>query len=109
MQAQLRDVFYPTLSDIQSEVLYLNLIVMNALSRGNVMDEEDDIIDYLSGQYDVYRNHWAGTVITLLGWERARFRVEGEFYVEEMDLCLRNPVLEYMRQAASLEYEAHMC
>ena len=109
MQVQLREVFYPTFADIQSEVLFINLIVMDALSRGNVMDDEDEIIDYLSGQYEVYRNQWPRAVTQLLIWEQARFTVEGEFLIEEMDMCLRNPVLEYMRQAASLEYEAHMC
>jgi hypothetical protein len=109
MQAQLRDVFYPTFADIQSDVLFINLIVMDSLSRGNVMDEEDEIIDYLAGMYEVYTNQWPSAMKHLVKWEGARFRVEGDFYVEEMDMCLRNPVLEYMRQAASLEYEAHMC
>ncbi|XP_070503994.1 uncharacterized protein [Chironomus tepperi] len=109
MQAQLRDVFYPTFADIQSEVLFINLIVMDALSRGNVMDDEDEIVDYLSDLYHVYTTQWPTAVTQLLKWEQTRFTVEGEFYIEEMDMCLRNPVLEYMRQAASLEYEAHMC
>jgi len=109
MRAQLRDVFYPTFANIQSDVLFINLIVMDALARGNVMDEEDEIIDYLSDQYDVFTGQWPGAMTQLLKWEERRFRVEGEFLVEEMDMCLRNPVLEYMRQAASLEYEAHMC
>ncbi|KAL7021361.1 hypothetical protein ACKWTF_011850 [Chironomus riparius] len=109
MQAQMREVFYPTFADIQSEVLFINLIVMDALSRGNVMDDEDEIIEYLNGQYQVYTTQWPGAVTQLLKWEQTRFTVEGEFLVEEMDMCLRNPVLEYMRQAASLEYEAHMC
>lgn len=109
MQAQLREVFYPTFADIQSSVLFINLIVMDALSRGNVMDDEDEIIDYLAGQYQVYTTQWPVAMTQLLRWEQTRFTVEGEFLVEEMDMCLRNPVLEYMRQAASLEYEAHMC
>ena len=109
MQAQLRNVFYPTFADIQSQVLFINLIVMDALSRGNVMDDKDEIIDYLAGQYDIFRNQWPAAVTQLLRWEKTRFQVEGQFLMEEMDMCLRNPVLEYMRQAASLEYQAHTC
>lgn len=109
MQAQLRDVFYPTFADLQAQTMNVNLMVMDALSRGNVMDDEDEIIQYLESQYHFFTNQWPQAATQLLRWEQSRFRVESEFEIDETRECLMAPTTVYMRRAASLEYESAMC
>ncbi|KAG5673441.1 hypothetical protein PVAND_003487 [Polypedilum vanderplanki] len=109
MQHQLRDVFYPAFADAQEQASTVPLMVMDALSRGNVLGDEQEIIDYLYSQYNFVTQQWPTGVLQIMTWETNRFRVEGDFYVEEMVDCLVPPVFAYMNHAARLVYETEMC
>lgn len=78
MATALTDVFYPTFQDIQNSVSPVPLLTINALSRGNVFDDNQEILDYLQSQYDVMVMQWLGAVSQLFRWDTTRFSVEGE-------------------------------
>jgi hypothetical protein len=91
----LAEIFYPTFDNIQISASTIPLLTINALSRGNVFDDAQEILDYLEGQYQVITLQWKAAASQLFRWESNRFEVEGRFYVEEMLLCLLEPVENY--------------
>lgn len=109
MESQIQNVFYPIFADIQGQAFDVEVIVMDALSRGNVMVEEQEILDYLLSQYEFYTNLWPKTINQLLQWDQTRFRVEGEFLIEQTVLCVSPPTTRYITSAAILEYRVEMC
>lgn len=100
------EIYYPTFRDIQDSVSPVPLLVLNALSRGNVFDDTDDIINYLQSQYDVIVMQWLGAVSQLFRWETTRFNVEGNFYVEEMIDCAQDAIYYYSNANTVLMFEA---
>lgn len=58
MTYSLTDGFYPTFQEIQFSASTVPLATINALSRGNVFDDNQEIIDYLASQYDVKVMQW---------------------------------------------------
>lgn len=98
--------FYPTFQEIQSQASTVPLATINALSRGNVFDDNQEILDYLQSQYDVKVMQWLGGVSQLFRWDTNRLRVEGTFYVEEMIDCTLAPKERYSNQNSVLMFEA---
>lgn len=84
----LRVNFYPTFSEVQAETSKIPLMTLNALSRGNVFDDNEEILAYLQSQYDVKVMQWLSAVSQLFRWEKTRVDVYGRFFIEEMSLCL---------------------
>jgi hypothetical protein len=99
--------FYPTFQDIQNSVSGVPLLTMNALSRGNVFDDTQDILDYLQTQYDMMVFQWLGAVSLLFNWDSTRFAVEGNFYIDEMLKCTVDPIYHYSNTNAALTFEAY--
>lgn len=95
MTYSLNDGFYPTFQEIQLQASTVPLATLNALSRGNVFDDNQEILDYLTSQYDVKVMQWLGAVSQLFRWDTTKFRVEGSFYVEEMLECTADPLYYY--------------
>lgn len=91
----LAEIFYPTFDSIQVSASTVPLLTINALSRGNVFDDSQEIIDYLAAQYEVITLQWKTAASQLFRWDSNRFNVEGRFYIEEMLLCLLEPVENY--------------
>ncbi|XP_070503993.1 uncharacterized protein [Chironomus tepperi] len=91
----LAEIFYPTFDSIQNSASTVPLLTINALSRGNVFDDAQEILDYLDAQYQVITLQWKSAASQLFRWDTNRFRVEGRFYIEEMLLCLLEPVENY--------------
>lgn len=99
--------FYPTFQEIQSQASTVPLATLNALSRGNVFEDNQDILAYLISQYDVKVMQWLGGVSQLFRWDTNRLRVEGTFYTEEMIDCTIAPKESYSNTNAVLMFEAH--
>ncbi|KAL7021360.1 hypothetical protein ACKWTF_011849 [Chironomus riparius] len=91
----LAEIFYPTFDSIQNSASTVPLLTLSALSRGNVFDDSQEILDYLQAQYEVISLQWKSAASQLFRWDTNRFNVEGRFYVEEMLLCLLEPVENY--------------
>ena len=102
----LTDIYYPTFQSIQTDVSYVPLLTIDALSRGNVFDDNQEILDYLISQYDVIVMQWLGAVSQLFRWETNRFEVEGNFYNEEMFDCAQDPMYYYSNTNTVLMFEA---
>lgn len=103
---QLYDVFYPRFDEIQRSVSTVPLLTVQALSRGNVFEDEQEIIDYLESQYNVITMQWLGAVSQLFRWETNRWNVETSFYVEEMLDCTSMPLYYYSNTNTLLMFTA---
>lgn len=80
--------FYPTFSLVQERTSNLPLITLDALRRGNVFNDNQEILDYLQLQYEAYLSQWLQTVSKFFRWEKTKVDVTSDFYQEEMNLCL---------------------
>jgi len=98
--------FYPTFQEIQSQASTTPLATLSALSRGNVFEDNADILTYLQSQYDVKVMQWLGGVSQLFRWDTNRLRVEAGFYVEEMLDCVADPKESYSNTNTVLMFEA---
>lgn len=102
----LDEVFYPTFVEIQTSTSTIPLLTIGALSRGNVFDDNQAIIDYLQAQYEVLRLQWQSAVSQLFRWETTRWEVEGNFYTEEIIDCFADPVYNYSNTNTLLMFTA---
>lgn len=107
MTYSLTNGFYPTFREIQSSASTVPLATLNALSRGNVFDDNQEIIDYLASQYDVKVMQWLSAVSQLFRWATTSLRVEGSFYAEEMVDCTVDPIYHYSNTNTVLMFEAY--
>jgi hypothetical protein len=106
MTYALNEIFYPTFVSIQESASTVPLATFDALARGNVFDDNQDILNYLDSQYEVKIMQWLGAVSQLFRWDTTRFNVEGSFYVEEMVDCGADQVDSYSNQNSVLMFEA---
>ncbi|KAG5673452.1 hypothetical protein PVAND_003498 [Polypedilum vanderplanki] len=102
----LSEVFYPTFADIQNSVSTVPLLTLGALSRGNVFEDSQAILDYLESQYNVITMQWRGAVSQLFRWETTHWEVEGLFYTEEIIDCFADPVYYYSNANTLLMFTA---
>lgn len=101
--------FYPAFASIQNTISGVNVIVVDALSRGNVLQDEVAIIEYLRSGYGVAEFQWLSAVSQLLRWETNRFEVDGLFLADEMRICLAAPVVQYLQTNTRLHAETLSC
>lgn len=101
--------FYPAFANIQQSVSTVPNAVIDALSRGNVFQEEEEIIEFLRAGYEVIDMQWMTAVSQLMRWETNRFEVDGLFLIDEMTICMANQVLDYILTNVRLEGEALAC
>lgn len=105
----MRNRFYPAFANIQVTISSVNVAVIDALSRGNALEDEDDIIEYLIANYRVIEFQWLTAVSQLLRWESNRYEVDGLFLVDEMTLCMAANTLSFVTTAIGLETDARAC
>lgn len=89
--------FYPTFALVQERTSNLLLTTIDALRRGNVINDSEEILEYLTLQYNSYRSQWIQTVSKFFRWEKTKVDVTSNFYQEEMNLCLCRAVPEGLR------------
>lgn len=109
MEQNLREVFYLEFAAIQDIVSTVPNSVIDVLSRGNVLGDEQEIIQFLRARYEVYDLQWLGGVSTLLGWESNRFFNEGLFLVDETLLCMADVLINHIIASAPLYTRARAC
>lgn len=109
LQGMLSNIFYPTFQAIQTELSSLPLAVVDALSRGNVLGDEQAIISYLDSRYEAYELQWLGGVSQLLTWDTSRFRSEGLFIVDESTICLAQAIMDLIFDFSRLNNEIRDC
>lgn len=105
----LRDVFYPTFAQIQTEASIVPISVIDILSRGNVLEDEGDILQYMDDRYAVFDLQWLGLVSQMLRWETNRFENEGLFLNSDMEICMADATYEFYLTNSRLEGEVLQC
>lgn len=105
----LTDTFYPTFAAIQTETSTIPISVIDILSRGNVLEDEEAILQYLEDRYRVIELQWLGGVSQLLRWETNRFENDGLFLVDDMTICMGDATWQFYLNLAFLEGSVGDC
>lgn len=105
----LTTIFYPTFNAIQAELSEVPIAVIDALSRGNVLSDEQEIVEYLRNRFEVFDLQWLGAVSQLFRWETSRFESEGMFAVDEATLCLADALIHLIFNYSRLLAELRDC
>lgn len=109
MQHMLSNVFYPAFAAIQTSISSVPVAVIDSLSRGNVLQDEEEIIEFLASRYAIIDMQWLTAVSQLLRWESNRFEVDGLFMVDQQTICMTESVFDYITANAALESRASAC
>lgn len=105
----LRDVFYPAFHAIQTQTSTVPISVIDVLARGNVLEDEQAIIQYLADRYQAYEMQWLASVSQLLRWESSRFNTEGLFLTDQTEICMADATWQYLLTNSRLEGEVQTC
>jgi len=105
----MRNLFYPAFANIQVTISSVNTAVIDVLARGNVLEDEEAIIEYLRANYGVIEFQWLTAVSQLLRWESGRYEVDGMFLIDEMTICMADNVLNFVTTTIGLETDARAC
>ena len=105
----LTDTFYPTFSAIQVETSIIPISVIDVLSKGNVLEDEQAILAYLEQRFQVLELQWLGGTSQLLRWETNRFENEGLFLNDQIEVCMLDATWEYLLTNSRLEGEVLDC
>lgn len=103
LSALLSDVFYPVFAAIQTEASTVPISVIDVLSRGNVLEDETAILQYLEDRYTVLDLQWLSIVSQMLRWESNRFENEGLFLNDDTNICLLNATWQFLLTNSYLE------
>lgn len=109
MENLLRNTFYLEFATIQNTISTTPNAVIDVLSRGNVLQDEQAIIEFLRARYEVIDLQWLGAVSQLLRWESNRFTVESLFLVDQVTICLAEQVLAFIHANSEDETRALAC
>lgn len=109
MSRLLTNAFYPTFQDIQTQISTVPNAVIDVLSRGNVLQDEEAILEFLRARYTILERQWYTAVSQLLRWESNRFEVDGLFMVDEQTICMSGTTLDLINKNAALEVRASAC
>lgn len=109
MENNLRTIFYDEFAGIQDAVSTVPNAVIDVLSRGNVLEDEQAIIEYLRARYEAFDLGWIGGVSSLLGWESSRFQNEALFAVDDAMFCLADLLMQHIIATAPLYTRARNC
>jgi hypothetical protein len=109
LTGMLANTFYPTFAAIQVETSTIPISVIDVLSRGNVLEDEDAIIQYMNDRFQVYEMQWLGAVSQLLRWETSRFNVEGLFLTDQTEICMGEAIWEFLLTNSLLEGQIQDC
>lgn len=105
----LTNTFYPTFAIIQDETSSIPISVIDVLSKGNVLEDELAIIEYLNDRFAVYELQWLNMVSQLLRWETNRFENEGLFLADQTAICMADGTWQYLLTNSRLEGEIAAC
>jgi hypothetical protein len=109
LSSRLSNTFYPAHASIQRQISTVPLAVIDVLSRGNVLQDEGEMVQFLSDLYEVKDMQWEGAVSQLLRWESNRWTVDGSFLVDEMRICAGLALTDYIISTSKLEAKITNC
>lgn len=103
------EVFYPAFAEIQTQASVVPISVIDVLSRGNVLQDEQEILQYLADRYTAIEMQWLAHVSQVLRWETNRFNTEGLFLGDQMRLCMDEATWQFVLTNSRLEGEVTTC
>lgn len=101
--------FYPTFAVVQTQTSVIPLSVIDILSRGNVLEDEQEILQYLADRFQAFEMQWMAAVSQVLRWETSRFNVEGRFLADQVTICMADATWQYLLTNSRLEGEIMEC
>jgi len=105
----LTNTFYPVFAQVQTETSTIPISVIDVLSRGNVLEDEQAILQYLENRYEVIQLQWMSWVSQLLRWETNRFENDGLFLVDDMEICMGDATWQFLLTNSLLEGQVQDC
>lgn len=109
MSRYLTQTFYPTFAIIQDQTSIIPISVIDILARGNVLQDEQEILQYMADRYQAFEMQWLAAVSQLLRWESQRFDVEARFLADQTTICMADGTWEFMLTNSRLEGEIQFC
>jgi hypothetical protein len=109
LSGMLADVFYPTFAIIQTEASRIPISVIDILSKGNVLEDEQEIINYLGDRYQAIEMQWFAQVSQLLRWDTSRFNAEGLFLADQTAICMGDATWQFLLTNSLHEGEIQEC
>lgn len=105
----LRNLFYPAFVEIQATISPIPNSVTDALSRGNVLEDETAIIAFLRARYESNEFQFVNAVSQLLRWETSRFENESLWIIDEMTVCNALALIQFIVDVIPLQTRAAAC
>lgn len=109
LTANLNNIFYPTFAEVQEAAAIIPISVIDVLSRGNVLEDEQEILVFLEERYNALRLQWLTSVSQLLRWETNKFENEGLFLASDIEICMGDATWQYLLVNSRLEGEVQDC
>lgn len=101
--------FYPTFAVVQTQTSVIPLSVIDILSRGNVLEDEQEILQYLADRFQAFEMQWMAAVSQVLRWETSRFNTENRFLADQVTICMDDATWQYLLTNSRLEGEIMQC
>lgn len=109
LSAELTNVFYPAFAALQQQISTVPLAVIDILSRGNAMADEQQMVEYMSALFEVKTSQWESAISQILRWEKARWEVDGLFMADEMQICMAEALVDFIVRTSPLETQIATC
>lgn len=103
------EIFYPTFATIQDQTSVIPLSVIDILSRGNVIEDESEILQYFADRFQAFEMQWLAAVSQLLRWETSRFNTQGLFLADQVTICMGDATWQFLLTNSRLEGEIQAC
>lgn len=109
LAGMLRNTFYPTFHNIQEETNVIPVTVIDALSRGNVAQDEQAILRGLDERYRTLEFPWVSSVSQTLTWETSRFRNDGRSLSSDTERCMDVATSQFIIINSKLQEDIKKC
>lgn len=109
MSNHIDTIFYPVFNTVQQEHSLYPFYALVALSRANIMTDQDQILSYMRTLFELKERAWLENVVVLFEWEDRHFQVLSDFMVEEVNMCSQTESVIFMADVMSLIHEISAC
>lgn len=109
LSGYLVEIFYPTFAIVQDQTSVIPISVIDILSRGNVIEDEAEILQYFADRFQAFEMQWLAAVSQLLRWETSRFNTQGLFLADQTAICMGDATWQFLLTNSRLEGEIQEC
>lgn len=109
LSSYLVEIFYPTFAIVQDQTSVIPISVIDILSRGNVIEDESEILQYFADRFQAFEMQWLAATSQLLRWETSRFQTQGLFLADQTSICMGDGTWQFLLTNSRLEGEIQEC